>query len=80
MPVDTMLSSESERTQHQCLNSAWCRASDAQGAFNLWTGKPWQDAVDIYDNLTATLGCTAWADPLQCMLTKDTWCEQNPPL
>ncbi len=48
------------------------RATMDSGAFNLWTSKPWQDAVDVYNNVTATLGCTAWSDPLECMLTKDT--------
>ena len=42
------------------------------GAFNQWTYKPFADAVDVFDNVTAALGCFDWADPVACLLTKDT--------
>jgi carboxylesterase type B len=42
------------------------------GAFNQWAYRSWDDAIDIWDNITKALGCDAWAEPLDCMLTKPT--------
>jgi carboxylesterase type B len=40
------------------------------GAFNQWTYRSWSDALDIWENITKALGCTDWAEPLDCMLEK----------
>eukprot|EP01052_Picozoa_sp_SAG31_P003645 SAG31_NODE_143_length_22627_cov_14.541347_2_plen_599_part_00 len=40
------------------------------GAFNQWAYRSWDDAMDIWDNVTRSMGCDAWAEPLNCMLTK----------
>jgi para-nitrobenzyl esterase len=42
------------------------------GAFNQWTYRPWSDAADLYKTLVKQLGCDAWSEPLDCMLSKDT--------
>ena len=42
------------------------------GAFNQWSYRSWSDATDIWENITKALGCDAWADPLECWLSKDT--------
>jgi para-nitrobenzyl esterase len=40
------------------------------GAFNQWAYRSWDDAMDIWENVTGAFGCGAWAEPLDCMLTK----------
>lgn len=40
------------------------------GAFNQWAYRSWDDAVDIWKNVTKALGCDQWSEPLECMLTK----------
>tara|TARA_B100000519_G_scaffold180964_1_gene172948 strand:- start:64 stop:618 length:555 start_codon:yes stop_codon:yes gene_type:complete len=42
------------------------------GAFNQWTYRPWSDSVDLYTTLVQQLGCDAWKEPLDCMLSKPT--------
>ena len=38
------------------------------GAFNQWTYRPWEDAVDIWDNVTTAMGCNAWARSASLLL------------
>ena len=42
------------------------------GAFNQWTYRPWSDSTDLYATLVEQLGCDAWKEPLDCMLSKPT--------
>jgi carboxylesterase type B len=42
------------------------------GAFNQWAYRSWDDAIDIWSNITGAMGCTDWPEPLDCMLTKTT--------
>lgn len=42
------------------------------GAFNQWAYRSWDDALDIWENITHAMGCDQWGEPLDCMLQKTT--------
>ena len=47
------------------------RAVMDSGAFNAWTNKTQAHADATFAQLARNLGCGGWAEPVECLLTKD---------